>query len=864
MKRLLRIFAFVLVPHLGYAQEATPPKLKLPDQVRPLRYAVDLEIKPEDPGFRGAIDIEISVDRPTAVVWLNARFLTVERATIGGQRAEIIAGGDDFVGLRAEPPLQPSRTSLHVEYRGQMSDRDTVGVFRQREGADWYAYTQFESIFARRAFPCFDEPGYKVPWRLSLTIHEEHIAVSNTPVASETALPGGMKKVSFADTPPLPSYLVAFGVGPFDVVDAGRAGRNATPLRIIVPRGMSAQAGYAAKVTGRLLELSEEFTGVPYPYAKLDSLTLLQRGQFGAMENVGLITYALPLILARPQDETPRFRQGYAHTASHEIAHMWFGNLVTHAWWDDIWLNESFATWMSDRVIERFEPSWNIAAKSVHDRNWAMKTDGQLSARRIRQPIESNDDIFNAFDPITYAKGGAVLGMFENWMGEAHFRAALQAYLGRHANGNATAADFLAALSEIEPQAGRAFESFLDQPGLPLVSIELLCSAAGAVARLSQRRYLPIGSAGSSAQTWQMPVCLRHRAGGNDRRTCFLLKSASADVPLGKACPVRVRAESPRYYRTDYRRLAPWLDGAPLAEQVAAIGDLDALARNGAIPLDRALSALQRYAAHDNRDVVQALIWSLTDLRAAVPEAGREGWQRWMQKLFAPKVHALGLAARPADSDDTLRLRPALISIVASDGADAKLRSQVSALSKRWLDDRASIPDANLAEAIVQAAARNGDREFFDRLRGALASTKDRRERRILYLALGSFTNQQIAGEALSLILDPANDYREAVQIAWTESDTPQGAVLVHAFAKANFDGLVAAAPRDAASFYPSFARNFCSEAGRADVEDFYRERAPRYEGGPRILAQTLERISLCAALKDRQQDRLAAFLRQQ
>jgi len=858
----MRAFFFcALLVTQAFAQTPVPPALRLPGDVRPLRYAVELEIKPEEPGFRGAVDVEVNVSRKTSIVWLNAKFLSVERASVAGQPMEVVPGGDEFVGLRAQPSLQPGTTTLHIEYRGQVSDRDTVGIFRQREAGAWYAYTQFEPIHARRAFPCFDEPGFKVPWRLALVVRQEHVAVSNTAVAAEAPLGGGMKRVSFNETPPLPSYLVAFGVGPFELVDAGKAGKNATPLRFVVPRGMAAQAAYAAKTTGRILELAEELTGIPYPYAKLDSLVILQRGQYSAMENVGLITYALPLALARPEDETPRFRLNYAHTAAHEIAHMWFGNLVTHAWWDDIWLNESFATWMADRITERFEPSWSIAAKSVLDRNWAMRTDALLSARRIRQPIESNNDISNAFDPITYAKGGAVLGMFENWLGEARFRAALQRYLRKHANGNATADDFLAALAGVEPLAGRGFATFLDQPGLPIVTIEPACAAGQAVARLSQRRYLPLGSSGSAKQTWHIPVCLRH---AGERRDCLLFTTPTAELPLNAACRVELRADPARYYRTDYRPVAPALDGAPLAERVAAIGDLDALARNGSLHLDRMLPRLASYAASDERDVLQAITLSLGDLRAIVPPGERDLWQRWIQEVFSPKLKALGLQPRAGESDDTLRLRVSLVAFVAAEGPDAAFRAEVSALARRWLEDRASIPDANLAEVIVQAAARSGDRDLFDRLRKAIPSTGDRRERRILYLALGSFTDDTMAREALPLILDPAYDYREAVQIAWTQSELPQGGVRVHAFAKANFDALVARAPRDAAALYPFWAGTFCSGAQRADVEEFYRERSPRFLGGPRILAQVLERISLCSALEERQAPSLSAFLRRQ
>lgn len=846
------------------AQDLTPPVLRLSDSVRPLGYAAELTIGPAESGFRGTIDIEVEVKRPTPVVWLNARFLTVESARANASAARVLPGGEDFVGLRFDPPLEAGAASIHLEYRGELSDRDTAGAFRQSEAGEWYVYTQLESIFARRVFPCFDEPGYKVPWRLSLVVPAGHLAVSNTPVVSEDALPDGMKRVRFAQTRPLPSYLIAFGVGPFDIVDAGTAGRKATRIRIIVPKGMAAAARYAAEVTPRLLEMSEEYTGIPYPYEKLDHLAVLQRGQFGAMENPGLITYALPLILARPQDETPRFRQNFAHTAAHEIAHLWFGDLVTHAWWDDIWLNESFATWMSDKIVERFEPSWNIRAKSVLERNYAMKSDSLVSARRIRQPIESNDDIFNAFDPITYAKGGAVLGMFERWMGEERFHLALQRYLAKYADGVATAADFLAELNAVEPAAGEAFATFLDQAGLPLLSIELNCTRAGASLWLAQQRYLPLGSGGSNAQVWQLPVCARYGNAAGEQRACTLMTSEIALLPLGKICPAWVAVEPSRYFRVEYRGRAGKTSGTQLTsviDRVSAIGDLDALARNGTVGLGAALERLQPYAAHRSRDIAQSLIWTLTGLRPLVPEELRPNWERFAGKLFARQARALGFAPGPQDSEDTLRLRPTLIDFLAADGNDPALQAQATQLAMRWLNDRGAI-DGTMVETVLQAAARRAGRELFERLRAAALAAGDRRDRRALYIALGSFDDPGIARSALALILDPAHDYREAFQIAWTQSGTSQGSDRAYDFMKANFDALVARAPRDAAAFYPRLGGHFCSEAQRADVDNFFRERSPKFAGGPRILAQTLERIGLCAAFKQNQQANLADFLR--
>ena len=866
------LFALLLVSQWAASQEA-PPALRLPEEVRPLRYDAQLTLRPEESAFRGRIEIEVEVRRPTPVVWLNARFLQIERAEIAGAPAQVLPGGTEFVGLRPAAPLPPGRTAIRIEYRGELSARDNVGAFRVREANEWYVYTQFESIYARRAFPCFDEPGIKVPWQLTLEVPVGDIAVSNTPTLSETLLqeagkPSGMKRVRFAQTRPLPSYLIAFAVGPFDIVEAGKAGRNATPVRILTPRGQGPLARYAVQVTPRLLEMTEEYTGIPHPYEKLDSIAVLRPG--GAMENPGLITYASSLILARPQDETPQFKQAYAHVAAHEIAHLWFGDLVTHAWWDDLWLNESFATWLSDKTIERFAPGWDIRAKSVHGRDYAMKNDALASARRIRQPIESNDDILNAFDPITYAKGGAVLGMFENWIGEARFAQALQHYLSRHADGIADAPAFLSALEQVKPGAGAAFETFLEQAGLPLVSVELACGPAGASLRLTQQRYVPLGpnwgKAGSNAQVWQLPLCVRYGAGGEQKRACTLMKGEMEQLPLETSCPAFAAAEPSRYYRVEYRgraQSAAPADATSIAATVADIGDLEALARSGALPLGDALEQLEPHAAHVNRDIAQSLMGAFGGLRPLVTDELRPNWERWLGKLFSAHLKALGLAARPQDSDDTLRLRPAIVDFLAAEGNEPSLNAQVGRLAMRQLAERDTL-DGTMVEAVLQAAARRGDRDLFERLVATVPGARDRRERRALYAALGSFGDPALARRALALLLDPAHDYREAVQIAWTQSNTPQGGVLVFEFMKANFDALVARAPRDAAADYPRWAGTFCSEAGRAEVEDFFRERAPRYAGGPRNLAQTLERIRLCTAFKERQQASFATFLGRQ
>src|SRR5581483_1389680 len=296
---------------------------------------------------------------------------------------------------------------LHLEYDGKISTRDSAGIFRARDAGENYLFTQFESIDARRAFPCFDQPNFKTPWQLTLHVPHPDTAISNAPQVSETVETGGMKKVVFAVSKPLPTYLIAFAVGPFDIVDAGRAGKNRIPVRIITPKGKAHQAKYAAEVTAAIIDRLEKYFGIPYPYEKSDQVAIPVTYGFGAMENAGMVTYGQTILLSDPALDTPQRQREYATDAAHELAHQWFGDLVTPLWWDDIWLNEAFATWMEMKIVAQWKPEWHTRLDNMGPKFGAMRSDSLVSARRVRQPIESVNDIANAFDGITYEKGAA-------------------------------------------------------------------------------------------------------------------------------------------------------------------------------------------------------------------------------------------------------------------------------------------------------------------------------------------------------------------------------------------------------------------------------------------------------------------------
>jgi alanyl aminopeptidase len=345
-------------------------------------------------------------------------------------------------------------------------------------------------------FPCFDEPSYKVPWQITLTFPKGLKAVSNTRVASDREM-GEMSQTAFERTKPLPSYLVAFAVGPFEEVPTQPIGQNKVPGRLIVPRGRSAEAAYAASVTPQLITLLENYFGRPYPYGKLDQIAVPVTTAWGAMENAGLIAYG-DFLLSPPQQDTELRRRGRAATMEHEMAHQWFGDLVTITWWNDIWLNESFASWIESKLLNEWKPEWNLKADAARSIS-VFQADSLTTARRIRQPIETPGDIGNAFDGITCGKGEAIIGMFENYVGPSAFQRAVQLYLSRHEWGNATASDLLHAIDEISPQsrAGAAFSTFLNQVGFPLVTVKEECgtdlAAAHPALKLSQTRFLPPG-----------------------------------------------------------------------------------------------------------------------------------------------------------------------------------------------------------------------------------------------------------------------------------------------------------------------------------------------------------------------------------
>ncbi|MEY2933890.1 MAG: hypothetical protein RL033_4639, partial [Pseudomonadota bacterium] len=561
------------VANVGVPSEPVPAEAsaaaaqgRLPEGVRPTHYALQLQIVPGRDDFSGHASIDVQLDRPLQTLLLHARELqlTSSSVSVPGSERSVTAvpralGESGLIALALSEPIGPGASRIEIDYAGKLNRR-LRGLYAVESGGDSYAFTQFEPIDARRAFPCFDEPRFKTPFDVTLRVPEGQRAISNTPALSERRLDSGLHELTFARTEPLPTYLVAFAVGPLDVVEAppvpaAGARPQPLPLRGVAARGRGAELAFALQATPRLVASLERYFGSAFPYSKLDLIAVPDFAS-GAMENAGAITFRDTLLLLG-SNAPEQQRRAAVSVNAHELAHQWFGDLVTMPWWDDIWLNEGFATWLAARVVQDAFPEHRAELARVVGLQRAFDMDAKQSARQVRQPIESDHDIRNAFDAITYTKGGALLEMFERYLGADAFRAGLRLYLERHRFGTGTSGELLAALEESSGKpVAAAFSSFLDQPGVPTVSATLQCESGGQPRmRLRQSRFAPLGSGIAAAGLWQVPVCVRFAGpapGKPALEQCVLLDSSEATFTLSqRECPSWLfpNARASGYYR---------------------------------------------------------------------------------------------------------------------------------------------------------------------------------------------------------------------------------------------------------------------------------------------------------------------------
>jgi cytosol alanyl aminopeptidase len=845
----------------------TPPALRLDRSVVPVEVALELTIDPARPDFTGVATIQADIERPTRLIWLHGKRLDIARATVNAGK-EVVASATahgEFLALTLPETVGPGRAGLRIEYRGQMPTTEQEGVFRQSEADKNYVYTQFESTGARLAFPGFDEPSFKIPWQVTLHVPKGMVALSNTDPEHE-AHAGEVHTLRFRKTRPLPSYLVAFAVGPFDLVELGRAGRNNTRLRIAVPKGRGADARYARKVTGEILVALEEYFDMPYPYEKLDSVVLPTF--LGAMENPGLITYASRLILAKPNEETPQFQQTYAAFAGHEIAHQWFGDLVTMAWWDDIWLNESFASFMAARVIDDWQKSWGMPMLRVKQAQLAFEKDSLVSARKVQSPIVEHNDIAGSFDAISYQKGGALLDMFEAWMGRPSFQKAIRRYLERHAWGNATSKDFIAALAaESRPDIAAAFESFITQGGIPLISVGLECPAGKPPdLTLAQERFLPVGSRGSADQTWSVPMCVGFPRGRKNAVQCFLFSDRTARIPLDTdSCPAWVDGNSGGhgYYRVAYAGdLGKKLDQAALdsAGRASALFNLEALVEAGRTPMSELLAVIPSVARDRDPEILGVALDLAASIEPFVDEGQRPHYKRFLARSFAGPARTVGWKPRRGEPIQVSKLRPRLVGTAAMTGEDPSLVAGARRLARRFLADPRTL-DPQLAAVVLSVAVRTGDDKLAGELEAAFGKTQDHNVRAALLSGMVMSRDPARRDRTLALLGSGSLTVEELATLAFSAMFEPTTRGPTYDYVVANLEKVAAGISPLVRSVLVELGGFFCDEQHRQHVDTVFRAKVKDMPGGTKRVGEVLERLDLCIERRKRHGADVAAFL---
>ena len=850
-----------------------PPTFRLDDRATPQRYEARLAVDPRESRFSGEIRIEMAFNRATSVLWLNATQLTIESARFEqGARSvavKILEGGKDFVGFEAQGELFAAGPAIAtLRYQGTIDPVSPRGIFRQMEGGDPYVFSQFEALDARRAFPCFDEPGLKTPWRLTVDAPAGLVVVSNTPElsAAEVADKAGWHRHVFAPTPPLPTYLVALAVGPFEIVDGGTAGARKTPLRYVVPKGRAAEARFARESTPRILELLEDYFGIPYPFEKLDSVAVPQIGF--AMENAGLITYEARSLVAKPHEETDRHKRNYVSLAAHEIGHHWFGDYMTLAWWDDIWLNEAFATWIQEKILYQFEPKWDDGREHAWGRRKALESDRLASARRIRNPVNGKGDVRAAFDGITYQKGAEVLAMFEASFTPEKFREGVRLFLRRHAWATATSADFFRALGEASGRnadALRAFATFVEQPGVPLVSASLRCEQGRASLHISQQRLRPAGSTAAPLE-WITPACFRYPSAGGLATQCAEIGSAKTRVALADTphCPAWVAGNSGGvgHYVMDYdaalaRRLTRHFASLPVHEAVALVGDAALLAKSGLQTRDAALDWAGAALTHPSPLVQLVAVDLLEQQRDTWLDAKQARRKRAIvAQRVVPLATRIGWRAKPGEGVEIAELRHVLLPFAAQVPEGESLRPEARAMALAWIADRKAI-EAEVVTAVLLTAARFADAETFERLEAAAITIEAQRDRRSLLKTIGKVRDPRLRERALSLALakkdgvDRLNGSNTVDFVYFTLEDDASRAAAFD-FLRANFESLVAKLPEDSPVWLINQLGRLCTPAERAAFAGFFETRARRFVGGEISYRQSLESIELCLAARAR------------
>jgi len=849
-------------PAAAEAPAAPPSGHRLGTDVVPLFEAVKLTVDARQPDYTGTVRIELDVKRSVTSFALHARDMEIRRLALTGPDGAVSVthkpGERGLLEVTASSPLKPGPHVLEIDFKNEY-DTQATGLYKVVVGGESYLFTQFEATDARQAFPCWDEPAFKIPFQVTVTVPEAHSALSNTPPSSDTVA-GGQRTVVFARTRPLPSYLVVLAAGPLEYVPIPGL---SVPGRVVTVKGASAMAAEAVRTTPPVLAALESYFGRPYPYEKLD-LVAVPEFWPGAMENAGAITFRDTVLLVDTKGASAEQLRLLVEVNAHEMAHMWFGDLVTMEWWDDLWLNESFASWMGDKAAAAAFPEFRTSVLSVQGAEQAMRIDARATSRAIRRPVTTLDNLLQSADVLAYKKGQAVLGMVESWVGPENFRKGINQYLKDHEWRNAVAADLWNALSKAAGQdVAGTLATFLDQPGVPLVTVE---SVEGNRVRLSQRRFANQGVS-LPAETWRVPVALKYEAGGAVKTKVVMLANATETVTLdGAPSWVHPNADERGYYRWSVpaavrRAIA---EGGPrtmnVRERVGFLGNASALLDAGALKGDEFLELLVPFAGDADAEVVSAVVGALNRVKNAfVTPQIETPFAAYVRRVLGPALERIGIERKAGEAEAVSLLRPQLLMWLGRDGRDPAVLAHANKVAAAYLADPASV-DPSVVGVVLRLRALSGDRALFEEYKRRMEAATVPAEREQFLGALGYFRAPELVDEALRFAaagpLRPQEmfDIPEGIGTSVAEDERP------YRFMTENYEAIRAKLPPMFLVFMPQFAGG-CSLERAEKAKVFFSDERHRAPGIEREMAKVAEQVKDCAALRSREGATVAAYL---
>ena len=848
----LRMTLGILAAALLAAAAGNASTFRLGGDVVPVSQQVRLRVDPRQDSFRGSVRIELDVKRPVTHFHFHSADGTIESVRLNQNTLTHAADIEQTVRVTAGSAIPTGRHTLLVDFSAPFN-RSAVGLYKMVKDGEPYLFTQFEAIDARRAFPCWDEPSFKLPYELTLEVPTQYAAVANTPVAEESESEP-WRTVRFAATKPLPSYLVAFAIGKFDFVPIEGLG---VPARVVAPKGQGGMASLAVTMTQKLLSPQERYFESKYPFEKLDLIAVPEYWA-GAMENPGLITFRDSILLVDSARATPTQKRDLARILAHEIAHMWFGDLVTMEWWDDFWLNESFADWMGDKITIQIYPELGLKMAELQIIQNAMNGDARASTVPMRNPNATPEEAIRTVG-IAYNKGKSVLAMFEQWIGEEKFRRGVLNYLETHAWGNANAGDFFRALARHAPKgAAEALETFVDQPGLPLVKAEW----TNGTLRLSQSRFM-----GGEPQAWKIPVTLRYNDGKKTQTTTVLLETPSKTVTLaGKPQWLHPDAGAAGYYRwqipSDAMRALAERSAEVLSpeERLAFLGNAGALLRAGSMQGDEYFDVLSRFGGDPHPQVVQAAINAAGQVELPfVTAENQSAYAAYLRRTFRPALDRIGMS-RKADEQETVpALRSALILLLGEDGEDADVIAWAKESAAKYLADPSSV-DPAVATAALAIAARDGDAALFDEYVKRFENPSSPADRARFLGVLGKFRRPELRARAFDYVLRGPVRPTELFNIPSAGNETAADRDVAYRWTTAHYEELAKRLPPAFLAFMPQVA-NGCEPARLKAAREFFATR--KVEGMDRSFNRVSEQVNECVALRERELAHVNEYLSQ-